>query len=335
MKRIISLFILLLVGIQLAAFPIRRYEYHLPEKQVSAISLSLGGSNVTYRGCSAPEYNNPAILAYLNSMKASVSYQMRNSSNENTGLLIENSNKLKRSQFVYANAVAKQGAISIQPLADLSETNTYSDSGKTYTDYSSYTLNSVGFTYAEKRKGASFGLNFKYMFGRLIYKKDDVTSDVIINEDFIDDRVHGFSTDLGFLYKSGNYSSGLVVYDIVSQLYWKKSGNVTLKQRFAFGNQYGNEEGAFISTVTGYVRKSMKQTYHFGIVRNYSILGSSRKNSSVRTGVFSRDFSSQKDIYVTMGSTYSYDKINFEFAMVVNDLNIDTAKYLLTISFGE
>ncbi len=335
MKKFLVITILLLVVFQLTAFPIRRYEYHLPEKQVSAIALSLGGSHVTYENGSAPDYNNPAILAYLNGMKASVSYQMRNSGEENTGLTIENSNKLKRSQFVYANAFADLGAISFQPLADLSETNTYTDSGRVFSEYSSYSLNSVGFTYAEKRKNSSFGLNFKYMFGRLVYKQDEITNGVIINEDFIDDRVHGFTTDFGVLYKSGNYSSGFVVYDILSQLYWKKSENVTLKQRFAFGNQIGNEEGAFISTVTGYVRKSMKQTYHFGLVKNYSILGSSTRNSSVRTGVYSRDFSSQKKIFVTMGSTYRYDKINFELSMVVNNLDIDTAKYLLTISFGE
>ena len=335
MKKTLIIAILLLVVIQLTAFPIRRYEYHLPEKQVSAISLSLGGSNATYEGCSAPEYNNPAILAYLEDMKASVSYQLRNSNSENTGLIIENSNKLKRSQFVYAGLVAKQGAITFQPLADLSETDTYTDSGRVYSDYSSYSLNSVGFTYAEKRKSSSFGITFKYMYGRLVYKKDDITNDFIINEDFIDDKVNGFSIDFGALYKTGNYSSGLVVYDVLSQLYWKDSKNVTLKQRFAFGNQYGNEDGAFISTVTGYVRKNMKQTYHFGVVRNYSALGSSSKNSSVRTGIYSRDFSSQEDIYVTMGYSYKYDQISFDVGIVVNDLDIDTAKYLLTISFGE
>jgi hypothetical protein len=228
MKR--SILIILAVGIaslaaQQAALPITQYDYAIPENNVSPIAIGMGGLNLTYSGDPYCSYSNPALLAEVEQSSLVTSFRLANDEEMSILEATSLSNTLKDKQFKYFSLSTKKAAFTYQPMSRVNISEIIAENGVNYNLYHDFMLDKVQLSIAakdEERSALSAGLNLKYLSGRLVYLKERrIGSTTFTREAFIDDKVRGFSTDLGFTLDRETFKFGLTAYDFFSRLYWK------------------------------------------------------------------------------------------------------------------
>ncbi|MCD4651540.1 MAG: hypothetical protein K8S56_07125 [Candidatus Cloacimonetes bacterium] len=334
--------ILLMVsfGSLLFGFPISSYDFHTPVHQVSPVVEAMGGMSVTYESDSALMYNNPALLPFVENGVVTASFKMEHKQGMSFSEVMSMANILKKNQFTYASVYAAKGGFGWYPLASINQSRTYNSTGEIYREYEDYQLDAVQFAFGTQVEDItavdiSWGMSFKYIFGRLVYLEEKQTGNSWLREEFYDERVKGYSADLGFLLKQEGFSAGLVFYDLFSRLYWEDSANRVITKRASLGFQWGIGNYALTTGISRKLNLKKEQEYHLGIVRQFEL------NTPVgegvllfRTGIHSEDFANEDAIFTSFGTGYYIKQLRIDLSATTNGMVLKNNRYLISISVG-
>ena len=246
--------------------PIDEYDYATPDNNVSPIGIGMGGLNLTYAGDPYASYSNPALLADVQQSTLVTSFRLAKNDGLTFWQAASISNSLRDKQFKYFSLTSKQSAFTYQPMArvHISEFSAGGDSSRYY----DYQLDKVQVSLAasdQSWKPLRFGLNIKYLSGRLVYLLEHRVGSSLVRDAFIDDKVKGFSTDLGVTVQEGNFTFALVSYDLFSRLYWENYDSKPLQRRVAMGFSYDGESTVLTAGLQAKTSKTPDTTYHFGM----------------------------------------------------------------------
>lgn len=348
MKR--SILIILAVGIaslaaQQAALPITQYDYAIPENNVSPIAIGMGGLNLTYSGDPYCSYSNPALLAEVEQSSLVTSFRLANDEEMSILEATSLSNTLKDKQFKYFSLSTKKAAFTYQPMSRVNISEIIAENGVNYNLYHDFMLDKVQLSIAakdEERSALSAGLNLKYLSGRLVYLKERrIGSTTFTREAFIDDKVRGFSTDLGFTLDRETFKFGLTAYDLFSRLYWENYSSKPIQSRIGLGAAWVDDNMLISVGLQGKISKSTDTTYHLGFQnswswgQSYSQAGRPIQHSILlRLGLYSQDFYGTKNIHFTMGSGYNYSIFRFDFSVNSAGMILKESEYLFSLGVG-
>ncbi len=344
MNKLLIILIMLLSAVlyaQLPPLPITEYDYHSTENEVSPIAIGMGGMNITNPKDYYSSYGNPALLASVGTTALALSYRLVNQEQYTFTEAMQISNALKDKQIKYFTLITKNAAVSYQPVSSL-HISQWNPSG-TESQYYDYQLDKWQFSLGGKDPAwelLSAGLNLKYLTGRLVYLKEEKRGQEFIRKVFIDDKVKGFSTDLGFAFEQGDFTWSGVVYDIFSQLYWENYDSVKLQRRSALGFEYNSGSLSLLAGVQNKIDKDPDTSYHLGLVQDWdwntkSGMGKDiNQGFIIRMGMHSKNFHGTDNINYTLGSGYNYDLLRFDFALTNQGMQLRDSEFLFSIGVG-
>lgn len=344
MKILYSIAFWLLISNMIAqtTLPIIEYDYAIPENNVSAIAIGTGAMNVTNTDDPFASFSNPALLANGESVVLHTSFRLTNDNDISFWEAAQVSNFLRDKQFKYFTVVAKQVAFSYQPVASVHISQYDLNTNKSL--YHDYKLDKVQLSIGGTDKNwpsLAAGLNLKYLSGRLVYLEERIVSNQFIREGFIDDKVKGFSTDIGMTYTQGDVVYGATAYDLFSKLWWENYPAKSIQRRVAIGTQYGSGKTKISMGIQSKVAKTPDTTYHFGYSNGFnwdsSDFGSDetvKQGMDLRFGVYSKDFYGADNINFTLGGGYYYKLFRFDFSLNNSGLKLADSEYLFALGAG-
>ncbi len=338
-------FFMILMGIMTCALaaqsplPISDYDYAIPENNVSAIAIGMGGINVTNPADPFASYGNPALLANNETTMLYLAYRMADNREMGFWEAVNVSNFLREKQFKYFSLVTKQAAFSYQPMASINISAFDTQTNKTmYYDYKLDKLQvSLGMT-DKSWPTLTAGLNVKYISGRLVYLIERQEGSQFVREHFIDDKIKGISGDLGFTYQSGDVIYGLTAYDLLSRLWWENYDSVSIQRRIATGIQYGGGASKTHFGIQSKISSKPETTYHMGY--SYSTNWNSQdfmsdeeilQGMDARIGFYSSDFYGADNINLTLGGGYHYQVFRFDFSLNSKGLKLADSEFLFSL----
>ncbi len=333
--------LLLALAAPLAAqpeLPITTYDYALPENNVSPICIGMGGLNVTNPSDFFASYTNPALIADNQYNALLISFRLKDEEQLDFWQAAQISNALRPKQFKYFTLLAQQTAWTYQPMARVHLVEEYGYQQYKYYDYQ---LDKVQATIAgmdDSWQPIGFGVNLKYITGRLVYQVYNAPGEP---NSFIDDKIRGFSTDLGLSLQTGNMTFGLAGYDLFSRLYWENYDSVPIERRIAMGAQYNSENMTLSGGLQGKLSQSTDTTYHLGFQYLWGWgadkpgQGSEAAQAIVlRLGTYSHDFYGTDNINFTFGTGYNYNVFRFDFSLNNQGMRIKDSEYLFSLGLG-
>ena len=334
----------LILWAQQPPLPITEYDYTLPGNNVSPITMGMGGMNVTSMADAYASYNNPALLAGSNITSFSVSFRLAANDKLSFWKAMQISNALREKQFQYFSIATKQVGFSYQPVANvhLSEWSAVGDTSRYY----DYKLDKIQMSIAAKDSKYTTlqaGLSLQYLSGRLIYLREHRLGNNLVRDAFIDDKVKGFSSDLGFTYKPGNMVIGATVYNLFSRLYWENYDSKPIQRRVGMGLEYENNNLKLLLGMQSKIAKAPDTSYHMGLEYawnwnsgggGYGQEASANQGMVLRTGMYSADFYGTKNINYTFGTAYNYNLLRFDVSMSNQGMELRNSKYLFSIGIG-
>lgn len=346
MMRSLLLFALIFLCAELAAYgavlPIASFDYGAPENNVSPMAIGMGCLNVTNASDFYASYANPALLGENDYSLFAASFRVKGAEDMTIAEAAQFSNVLRPSQFKYITLLAQQTAWTYQPVAAVNIVEipdpAFANNQSSYR-YLDYQLDKWQISIAgadNSWRPVRFGLNAKYLTGRLVYLRSERPDTT-----FIDTKVKGFSTDLGLTLQTGSYTFGLVATDLLSRLYWDWGyDSVPLQSRLAFGAQYGTEYLTVSAGAQGKLSKTPDTTYHLGLqyLWDWQSANASGQNNTqaltARVGIYSRDFYGVDNINYTLGAGYNYNVFRFDFALINKGLQLRDSEYLFSLGVG-
>ncbi|MDY0152438.1 MAG: hypothetical protein RBS43_09220 [Candidatus Cloacimonas sp.] len=347
MYRAFLLISLLLITVAISAqqtpLPISSYDYATAENNVSPIAIGCGAMNLTNSDDPFAAYSNPALLA--NNELSSFATSFRLSSPDKIGFweAASISNALRDKQFKYFVLSTKQASFSYQPVSSINLSE-FSADGYT-SQYYDYKLDKVQMSLGAKDKkynklGA--GISVKYLTGRLVYLNERKVGNMMVREGFIDDKVKGFSTDLGFTYKQGNFTYAGTAYDLLSRLWWENYDAKSIQRRMNLGMGYDSGGSHWNAGVQSKISSKPETTYHLGYGYTWNLSGAKstngqsavRQTMDLRLGVYSKDFYGADNINYTFGGGYYYKTVRFDFSLNNSGMKLADSEYLFALSMG-
>jgi len=322
-------------------FPITSYDYAIPENNVSPIAMGVGAINVSNSDDPFAAYSNPALLASNELSSFSTSFRLTNPDDISFWETVNISNSLKNKQFKYFVLNTKQASFGYQPVAGVHISEINADGSSKYYDYQ---LDKVQISLSGKDKkydklGA--GLSIKYLSGRLVYLAEHRVGNTLVRDTFIDDKVKGISTDLGFTYTQGNYTYAGCAYDLLSRLWWENYDSVSIQRRLSMGMGLDSGSSHWNAGVQSKISREPETTYHlgYGYTWNFSqstptAQNSSRQTMDLRLGLYSKDFYGTDNINYTFGGGYYYKNIRFDFSLNNKGMKMSDSEYLFALSLG-
>lgn len=318
------------------ALPITSFDYALPENNVSPVSIGMGALNITNSGDLYGNYSNPALIGANEYNALLTSFRLKSNDDLTFWEAAQVSNALKAKQFKYFTLVTKQAAWTYQPVANVHIVESLNAS-KAYRYYD-YQLDKVQVSLAAKDESwqpIAVGINVKYLAGRLVHLISNQPSS------FIDDKVKGFSTDIGATLETGSITIGLVAYDILSRLYWENYPSKSIQPRVAMGVQYGTENLLVTAGLQGKLSQSTDTTYHFGFQYLWDWDSSDSDTGEdvnqgivLRLGMYSHDFYGTSNIHYTFGTGYNYNVFRFDFSLNNKGMKLKDSEYLFSLGVG-
>ena len=162
-----------------------------------------------------------------------------------------------------------------------------------------------------------------------------------IREAFIDDKVKGFSSDLGFTYKNEAITYGLVAYDFVSRLWWENYSSKSIQRRIATGIQYGSGSSKTSFGIQSKLSNDPETTYHFGYSnglswdsKDFTTDEATTQGADMRIGLYSHDFHGVENMNLTLGGGYYYQLFRFDFSLNSKGLKLADSEYLFALGIG-
>ncbi len=327
-KIILSIFLIVFIS-TVFAFPKLNYDFHTANSYVSAIASGMGGNPIFSEGDPFCGYFNSASVGLVEKENIGISYKYSAKSPESIYQSIAPLNFIQKGHLSGIAMSAPKGGIFYLPLVDIHE-NTFTDSVHKF--YKDYTLNSFQIAISEKQKNFIFGLNVKYIYGRLVNLNQKLVANQWQTESFFDDKAKGFSFDLSSIYQKGNMLAGISFYDLFNKIYWKNSSNKNLVKRLSYGVQKDNENSTVYISVLQKARFDAEKEYHFGYEKK---INGRLSNLNLRCGVYSKDFKSEEDIFFTFGTSYVVRSFKIGIAIINSEWLVKNNQYVATISFGK
>jgi len=321
--------------------PITSFDYGSPAGNVSPMAIGMGALNLTNAGDFYASHSNPALLGSNQYSLLAASFRVKGDKDMSIVEAAQFSNVLRPSQFKYVTLLAKQAAFTYQPMSSIyimeSPDSLFGYDGSFR--YLDYQLDKWQVSLAGSDKSwqdLRFGLNAKYLNGRLVYLRSERPDTT-----FIDTRVRGFSTDLGLTLQTGAFTFGLAATDIVSRLYWDWGyDSVPLQSHLALGAQYGTDNLIVSVGGQGKISKTPGLTYHLGAQYLWD-WGSNAYNSAeaaqafaLRAGLYSHDFYGIENVNFTLGMGYNYNIFRFDVAVNNKGLRLSDSEYLFSLGLG-
>jgi hypothetical protein len=341
---LLSLICMISAGLwaQVSPLPITSYDYATPENNVSAIAIGMGAMNITNSTDPFASFSNPALLANNEHTHLFASFRLANEEEVSFWEAASISNALRDKQFKYFTAVAKQVAFSYQPVASVHISELDAAAGKSL--YYDYKLDKVQLSMGITDKNwphLALGLNLKYLSGRLVFLEERIQGNEFQRINFIDDKVKGFSSDLGFIYKHPDFTYAITAYDLMSGLYWENYPTKSIQRRIATGMQYGSGRSKTTLGVQSKISKNPDTTYHLGYSNGLSWDSTDFTNDSTvdqgmdfRVGIYSRDFYGADNINFTFGGGYYYQLFRFDFSLTAQGLKMADSEFLFALGIG-
>lgn len=332
----VLLVLVCLAALSLSAFPITRFDYHTPDHNPSPNVTAMGGLNLTDETDYYISYDNPALLAFNKKTSAAASFSIVKNDQYSPIQLIQLANLLRKNQFSAIVVNSSTGAMMYQAMTSV-HVNEPLGEGSTNSTYFDYTLQKAQMSFggtSGKAKSFAAGVTVKYLFGRLVYlNRNDVE---MTFTDFYDDKVKGFSTDLGFAYRGQATRVGLAFYDLLNGLYWQTESSKTLTRRCAIGIQVGGEDTKMLAGAMTTLESESTTTYHFGIVKDVALSDKVKEKQSIsfRGGVYSENFDSSDNIIYSIGTGYYYKTFKIDFSLAGPGMDMSKSNYLLAISMS-
>jgi hypothetical protein len=331
--------ILLLLSAVLAAqptMPITSYDYAIPENNVSPICIGMGALNVTNDKDFYGNYSNPALIGANQYSALLTSFRLKNTEDMTFLDAAQFSNILRPKQFKYFTLLAKQSAWTYQPVAAVHISEITTGSNYRYYDYQ---LDKLQVTLAAKDESwqpIAFGLNLKYLTGRLVY--------LISNEptSFIDDKIRGVSADMGVTFQAGNLTFGLSSYDVLSRLWWENFDPVSITRRMSVGLQYATDNLTVLGGIQSKLEKETDATYHIGGQYLWDWSSTDDKTDEeinqgivLRAGLYyTHDKDGDAVVHSTLGTGYNYNLFRFDFSVNNPGLKFKDGEYLFSLGVG-
>ncbi len=322
--------------------PIDTYDYGVPENNVSAIAIGMGGINLTNADDPFASYGNPALLADNDATMIYLAYRLADNENLSFWQAASVSNFLKEKQFKYFTLVSKQAAFSYQPMASINLSSFDTETNKTL--YYDYKLDKIQMSLAMKDKNwpaLTAGLNLKYITGRLVYLVERREGSQFVREHFIDDKVKGISADLGLTMRAGDAIYGLTLYDPLSRLWWENYDPVRIQPRVGTAVQYGAGASKTNFGVQSKLSKKPDTTYHVGYTyaqnwdsKDFISDEDMQQGMDLRIGFYSHDFYGADNINLTLGGGYHYQMFRFDFSLNTRGLKISDSEFLFAMGLG-
>jgi hypothetical protein len=324
--------VICLIVVGLSAFPITDYDYHTPDRFISPVTAGMGGLNLTVTEDPAVFYGNPAGISNSRNPMGIVTFSLR--TEDGVSDLWKVSNLLRKKHLDNMTLTSSKVAFAYLPIADTENRITESDGVVNYRDY---TLQSLQLVLADQKDSFSYGMNVKYLWGRVVDQNTRVNDDgeTVLNS-FIDTRAQGYSTDLGMTISRDNTRFGLSAYDVLSTLYWDDHANARLTPRGAASVQFGTGNSAIVAGVQAKLYHIPQQTWHFGLTEKI-ITGGTKSNPqgwNLRAGVWSHDFKNSKTVFTSLGVGFQINAFHLDTSLVTNEMKIANARYLLSLSMG-
>jgi len=326
------------------SFPVDSFDYYKPENTVSPISGAMGALNCTYEKDYMAVYYNPALLSVFEGAFVTASFRHYAPLDDYSVSLKNAKSFLKKDNLNYLALIQGKGAITYQPLVNRkSDVTDWENGSREYLDYA---LNCYQISTSAKENDFSFGINLRYISGRMIYLQEELADSVAvgngspdslwITSQFINSKANGFSMDFGFLLNTENMKYGLTLHDILSKIYWSGQSNKHFKRRFTLGMQLETENNVTMCAMNQHLDFKGDPTYHFGYGRSIQLGDPAVSTGSVlfRLGVYSTDFKSEENIFFSVGSGFYWKGFRIDFSITSNDWNIDNNKYIASIAFG-
>lgn len=337
MKKVILTIFIIFIFISIFAFPVKDYNFYLPNTNISPYALGLGGICLTQSENNLAFVSNPALLGDVKQMTFTASFLIPSTNKTFTQMLSQNP-ILEKSNFRGFGIQAQKIGVLYQELANINETD-ISDNFKTYQDYK---LRSFGLSFADTTQSISLGLSFKYLDGRLVYLNQrktyfgDRLDSLYITEEFIDSKSRGFASDIGIYGQRGAFHFGFMVNDLFSKLYWKDYDQVKIKTRGNFSVELKSNSIALASGVSSLWNIHEQALYSQSI--NYSAQLSNpnlKQSVSLRFGATSKDYKESKNILYSFGTSYMIQTFKIDLSMQTRGLKSNTAQYAFSLSVGE
>lgn len=332
-KLLVGLFFTFLV-LNLSSYPNIDYDWQIPIRNVSPIGIAFGGVNQVYAEDFGIANENPALLALRTGTYFSTTFRNNRMNDSNLSEVLNPKNLLGSKQFTYFTISMPKFAASYQPIVN--ETEKYEDNlQKTYHDLY---MNSYILSFAaqdEDYTKLTLGFNLKLIDGRQVYHKHLKEDNQLILDEFIDDSVTGYSTDLGLTYNHHTILVGLTLKDIFSGLYWDDRDNNHLRQRFSLGAGFFNENSTFQVATQGRLNKSEEQTYHVGYGYSLNYGNATSQSLGFKAGMFSDKFDEMDNINYTLGLGYNISMLRVDISLISAGFTLDNTDYLFSVTVGK
>ncbi len=338
-KLLLTISIILCTGILPAQeFPLNNFDYFRVTNGVSPSVTAIGGINLANASYSHSSYYNPALLAFREQSAFSLSvrqYLTKNEDIDGFGLPAKNSLEWNSDYIGYLGFEAPNIAASYLSMSAFTTDKKADIGGTDKRFYSSYFLDAYRLSLADNNNNLAFGVNLSFLNGRFVYlrEREDDTGDMI-NENFVDSRVYGYSLDFGAVVRWEKFSYGLMIPNTVSRMFWNDYPNKSLERRLQMGVQYGDDT-SFVTS--GFSRRfvwSAKNVYHSGFqhIVGLGMFKGHIFEMPLRVGAYGHRLRKFKDLSYSIGTGIQYGYFTFDTSFSVTDKNWD--KYIITSSIS-
>lgn len=344
MKKVLTIcFALMAISLVAQGYPlpIKEYDYAIAENNVSPLAIGMGGLNLTDATDPYCSYSNPALLADVQESHLVTSFRLANPKQMSFWEAASPSNALKDKQFKYFSIITQKAGFSYQPMSRINISERMEANQSIYYDYA---LDKVQLSLAardDKWAKLGAGFNLKYLSGRLVYLREQQVGNTLHRKEFIDNKVKGFSTDVGLVWDEEPFRFGLVAYDLFSRLYWESYSSVPIQQRVGLSASYEMGSASLNAGVLGRISHSTDTTYHLGFKNMWSwgnqvdARGNLLQHGiPLSLGVYSHDFYGTQNINFTIGSGYNYSIFRFDFSLNSRGMKLRESEYLFSLGLG-
>lgn len=312
---------LLTIPLCLGAIPVKNYSFHTRDNSFSPVYLAMGDHQPAFIGDAALSWYNPALAAWATSSRAQV-YGRWQDGNLNHDIYNVNS-LVRKTTFNGVSMVADKYGLAWLPLArEKSDSDLFG-----FRQHSDYYLDALQLTTAEKEGNWSYGINAKYLWGRMVWLDTGAEP-----YNFIDRRGQGYTTDVGVSWhnKTG-FTMGGVVYDALSGMYWGDEKKKELTRSWSVGTSWQNTNQAV--TLGFYQDWRLKDEGITSLGYQRRLLDDRGKFTGAywRTGMASASWNSQEDIDYSVGLSFCWMSMTVDAAFCAPGFERDRMKVYLSL----
>ena len=257
------------VSLSADEFPVKERYYR--GQFIGARAMGMGGAFVAVANDATAAYWNPAGLSQLITNQMMAVYILDNNNEIKLYDILEPGQRLKRKQLIFMGLTSQKGGFYWKPLVNLKQEDVYNrvtnpdgSTTETWSDQE-YTLNAYGLTLADRSGFLSFGVNIKYLSGKLgVAEKRKVNSAWEEPEASISNG-KGVGMDCGLMILGDHLNIGLMVSNILNRIWWEDYSDMTLEADGNLGLALHTRGLTLAGDVHQKFKKRANVWYHLGL----------------------------------------------------------------------